>query len=89
MFHIFSVTYFEFYNYLPFKFSMLLHLAVTVWRYGNCGTKLLLNCLPAQMYIKISNVSTNTQLSEALPAASRGLLSAAQNLAKRSHERSE
>jgi len=29
-------------------------------RYGKCGIKLLLNCLPAQMYIKISNVSTNT-----------------------------
>jgi hypothetical protein len=35
-----------------------------------------------EMYIKISNVSTNTQLSEALPGASRDLLSAAQNLAK-------
>ena len=30
------------------------------WRYGKCWTKLLLNCQPAQMYIKISNVSTNT-----------------------------
>jgi len=30
------------------------------------------------MYIKIPNISTNTQLREALPAASRGLLSAAQ-----------
>jgi len=31
------------------------------WRYGKCGIKLLLICLPAQMYVKISNVSTNTQ----------------------------
>ena len=31
------------------------------WRYGKCGIRLLLNCLPAQMYRKISNVSTNTQ----------------------------
>ena len=31
------------------------------WRYGKCGIKLLLNCLPAQMYVKISTVSTNTQ----------------------------
>jgi hypothetical protein len=30
------------------------------------------------MYVKISNVSTKTQLSEALPDASRGLLSTAQ-----------
>ena len=30
-------------------------------RYGKCGNKLLLNCLPAQMYVKISNVSTYTQ----------------------------
>ena len=35
-------------------------------RYGKCGIKLLLNCQPAQMYVKISNVSTNTQLSEAV-----------------------
>jgi hypothetical protein len=41
------------------------------------------------MYIKISNVLTNTQLSEALPTESWGLFSATQNLAKRSHERSE
>jgi hypothetical protein len=34
---------------------------VTVWRYGKCGNKLLLNCLPAQMYKKIPNVSTITQ----------------------------
>jgi hypothetical protein len=31
------------------------------WRYGKCGIRLLLNCLPTQMYIKISNVSTSTQ----------------------------
>jgi hypothetical protein len=30
------------------------------------------------MYVKISNVSTKTQLIAALPAANRGLLSAAQ-----------
>jgi hypothetical protein len=29
-------------------------------RYGKCGNKLLLNCLPTQMYVEISNVSTNT-----------------------------
>jgi hypothetical protein len=36
--------------------------------------KLLLNCLPARMKVKISNVSTNTQVSEPLPG---GFLSAA------------
>jgi len=30
-------------------------------RYGKCGIKLLLNCLQTQMYVKIPNVSTNTQ----------------------------
>jgi len=30
-------------------------------RYGKCGNKLLLNCLPVQMYVKISNVPTFTQ----------------------------
>jgi hypothetical protein len=42
-------------------------------RFAKCGNKLLLNCLPAllvpiyrEMYIKISNVSTNPQLSEAI-----------------------
>jgi hypothetical protein len=30
-------------------------------RYGNCRIKLLLNCQPAQMYVKISTVSKFTQ----------------------------
>jgi hypothetical protein len=42
--------------------TLLLH-----WK-GNdkFGIKLLINCLPAQMNIEISKVSTNMQLSEAI-----------------------
>jgi len=36
-------------------------LAANSRRYGKCGNNLLINCLPAQMHVKISNVSTNTQ----------------------------
>ena len=30
-------------------------------RYSKCGIKLLLNCLPTQMYVKIPNDSTTTK----------------------------
>ena len=40
-------------------FFSLTNVAFNGWRYGKCGNRLLLNCQPAQMYIKISNTSTN------------------------------
>jgi len=46
--------------------SVQFFIMVKGWRYGKCWNKLLLNSLPAKKYVKISNVSTNTQLNEAV-----------------------
>jgi len=41
--------------------KFFLPLAHNSWSYGKCGIRWLLDWLPAQMLLKISNVSTNTQ----------------------------
>lgn len=69
-FEIWHITIFVPYNrhdrkYLLQAMTVIYsHLLLNGLRYGKCRNILLLNCLSAQIYIKISNISISTNIQE-------------------------